>query len=180
MVQHYQQAPCLQISFTSLYEQTAFGERSHTRGEILLSGRRFRITVPDALLISDGERFWQVFHSSEQILVENLSGGSRLMIPGEMLGHLDELFSVTAVSRDADTVHFQLSSQSGDWIESAELTALNGRIRELVTTDIQENVTRITLTNERDAPGCPDSLFALGGDFSGYELIDMRESDESR
>jgi|GEM_PF-785146 len=167
-----------QIEF-GLFQNAAHSDRIVESGGVFQVSpkSRFRVLLPQELLLFDGQWLWSWDQTTDEVVVEEFDPRSSLRMIYDLLqGNWENLRVVGMQSTEDGIVEIEMEpADENDFFQSVTLQVRqSGRtIQSARYVDFQESVTEILFEAPRTLPDSGADIFS-DEQFNGKEIIDLR------
>jgi chaperone LolA len=171
----------LSLGFT---RTTVFGvskARQSSEGAVSLAkGNRYRITLDDRVIVSDGATVWSWSKANEQVVVDRFRDDPNSLTPERLLVKLPAEYSPVLLGKERigedEATVVKLSAQASGrqvrwfklWVDEDELTVLRLQVLDLAGNETTYDLKDIVIDR-----GVPDSTFRFAAP-PGVEVLDLR------
>lgn len=176
----HRQARDIAFKFEAEVHHSDLDKRDTYQGRLLLKdSTRFRLEIPGATYVSDGETFWVYHQKNEQVVVRAASEMAGQPLPGEvLLRFLDsEPLSVARVKAGGkEILELRLDpSRAMKNLDSlsVQLDRKDHSLRRIASRDVNGNESVYTLLSVKRNGGIKDREFVFTPP-KGVEVVDMR------
>jgi outer membrane lipoprotein carrier protein len=177
----YNDVENLSLSFSQTTVFAVSKASQETEGTLAIGkGNRYRISLGDRLIVSDGETVWSWSKSNAQVIVDRFRDDPSGLTPERLLTRLPEDYRAVSpgkedVGRTETTVLKLTPGAPGGqvkslklWVDEDEMT-----VRKLQVRDLAENEMTYLLRDVRINGDLPDSVFHFTAP-PGTEVLDLR------
>jgi len=177
----YDDAGALSLSFRQTTVFAVSKARQDAEGTLAVGkGNRYRITLGERVIVSDGATVWSWSKSNNQVIVDGFRDDPAGITPERLLTRLPEDYHAVGMGEDTvgkkETTVLKLTpgSPGGQvkwlklWVDEDELT-----VRKLEVLDLAENQTTYILEDIVMDGRLPDSVFTFSAP-PGTEVLDLR------
>jgi outer membrane lipoprotein carrier protein len=177
----YDRMSTLSLAFTRTTVFAVSKARQTSEGAVSLAkGNRYRITLDDRVIVSDGATVWSWSKANEQVVVDRFRDDPNSLTPERLLVKLPAEYSSVLLGKErvgkVEAAVVKLSAQESGrqvrwfklWVDEDELTILR-----LQVSDLAGNETTYDLKDIVVDRGVADSTFRFTAP-PGAEVLDLR------
>lgn len=170
-------ASAVSFSVTMVSKDANKKETARQTAQVLFNKGKYRVSVADMVLYSDGKTLWQYDKAAKEVLVNVAStADDDLLNPAGLLTNYAKSYRAKYIRTESDGTNvIDLTPKKARSFHKVRLLISEGGVlKKMELHNFDSSSSEYTVSNFKSAVKCADSDFVFDTSTKGVEVIDMR------